>query len=72
VVHTELSSFYVLNKIGLKDEVFLGSEPLALGNINAAVKKVTQLKLLDRVNQKSSEPDHKKSIDLFIKSYKNS
>ncbi len=70
VIHTELSSFYILNKLGLKDKVFLGSEPLALANIYIAVKKGTHKELLDRINQKLSEPDHIKQINSLIRSYK--
>lgn len=70
VIHTELSSVYVLNKLGLKGEVFLGSEPLELGNIYIAVKKGTQKELLDRINLKLSEPAHMKKINFLIESYK--
>ena len=69
VIHSELSAVYVLNKLGLEDEVFLGSEPLALGNIHIAVKKGAQKELLNRFNLKLSEPDHVKEINLLIESY---
>jgi len=70
VIHTELSAVYVLNKLGLKDKVFLGSEPLELGNIYIAAKKGTQKELLDRISQKLSEPEHMKRISSLIESYK--
>lgn len=70
VIHTELSSVYVLNKLGLNDKVFLGSEPLVLGNIYIAVRKGTQKELLDRFNLKLKEPSHLKEIKLLINSYK--
>ena len=41
VIHSELSAVYMLDKLGLKDKVFLASEPLALGDIHIAVKKGT-------------------------------
>lgn len=70
VIHSELSAAYVLNKLALKDKVFLASEPLALANIHIAVKKGTQKELLDRINKKLSDPEHIKKIKLLIKSYK--
>lgn len=69
VIHSELSAIYVINKLGLKDKVFLASEPLALGNIHIAVKKGTKKALLDRINQKLSDPEHIKKINHLIKSY---
>lgn len=69
VVHTELSAVYVLNKLALKDKVFLASEPLALGNIHMAVKKGSHKELLHKFNQKLREPTHKKTINRLIKSY---
>jgi polar amino acid transport system substrate-binding protein len=70
VIHTELSAAYVLNKLGLQDEVFLGSEPLELGDIYIAAKKGSQKKLLDRINLKLNEPDHIKKMNILIRSYK--
>ncbi len=69
VIHSELSSVYMLDKLGLKDKVFLASEPLVLGDIHIAVKKGTHKELLDKINQKLSEPEHKKAINRLIKSY---
>ncbi len=69
VVHSELSAAYVLDKLGLKDKVFLASEPLALGDIHIAVKKGTHKELLARINQKLTEPAHRKAINLLIKNY---
>jgi len=71
VIHSELSADYVLNKLKLKDEVFLGSEALEIGNIYFAVKKGTHKRLLDRINKKLIDPDHKKKIDALIRSYRN-
>ena len=70
VIHSELSAFYVLNKLGLSDKVFLASEPLALVNIRMAVKKGTQKELLDRINQKLSDLEHIKEINSLISHYK--
>jgi len=70
VIHSELSAVSVINKLGLEDEIFLGSEPLDLGNIHIAVKKGTQKALLDRINRKLSEPAHQKSIKSLIERYK--
>ncbi len=70
VIHSELSAVYVLNKLGLNDEVFLGSEPLELGNIHFAVKKGTHKDLLNRINLKLSEPSHLKKINALVESYK--
>jgi len=70
VIHSELSATYILNKLGLKDEVFLGSKPLEFGNIYFAVKKGSHKKLLDRINRKLAEPDHIKEINALIDSYK--
>ena len=70
VVHSELSAVYVLNKLGLKDKIFLGSEPLTLGNIYFAVKKGTKKELLDRINLKLKDPEHLKEINILIESYK--
>jgi len=69
VVHSELSSAYVIEKSGFKDKVFLASEPLELGNIHIAVKKGTHKELLNKINKKLSEPEHIKKINLLIKSY---
>jgi len=71
VIHSELSADYILNKLGLKDEVFLGSKALEIGNIYFAVKKGTHKRLLDRINKKLIDPDHKKKIDALIRSYRN-
>lgn len=70
VIHPELSAVYVLNQLGLKDKVFLVSEPLALGNIHIAVKKGTQKELLNRINQKLSEPEYIKKINFLVENYK--
>jgi polar amino acid transport system substrate-binding protein len=70
VIHSELSSIYLLNKLGLNDKVFLASEPLALVDIRIAVKKGTQKELLDLINQKLSEPEHIKAISRLIELYK--
>lgn len=70
VIHSELSAVYVLNKLGLKDKIFLASKPLALADIRIAVKKGTQKELLERINQKLSEPEHIKAINSLIESYK--
>jgi ABC-type amino acid transport substrate-binding protein len=70
VIHSELSAVYVLNELGLKDKVFLASEPLVLANIRIAVKKGTQKELLGRINKKLSEPEHIKAINLLIEHYK--
>jgi len=70
VIHSELSAAYVLSRLGLQEKVFLASEPLALVNIRLAVKKGTQKQLLDRINQKLSEPAHIKEINGLIKNYK--
>ncbi|KGJ91926.1 substrate-binding periplasmic protein [Colwellia psychrerythraea] len=69
VIHSELSAAYVLDKLGLKDKIFLVSKPLALGNIHLAVKKGTHKELLVRINKKLSEPEHIKAINLLIKNY---
>jgi len=69
VVHSELSAVYTLNKLGLADKVFLASEPLALVDIRIAVQKGTQKKLLDRINQKLSEPEHIRQINFLVKNY---
>jgi len=69
VIHSELSAVYVLDKLGLKDKVFLASEPLVLGDIHIAVKKGTHKELLARINQKLTEPAHIKAINLLIKNY---
>lgn|GEM_PF-1414764 len=71
VIHSELSTDYILNKLKLKDEVFLGSEALEIGNIYFAVKKGTHKTLLDRINKKLADPDHIREIDALIDSYKN-
>jgi len=71
VIHTELSTYYILNKLGLLDAVFLGSEPLDLGDICFAVKKGTRKNLLARINQKLNEPSHMREINKLIESYKN-
>jgi polar amino acid transport system substrate-binding protein len=70
VIHSELSAFYILNKLGLKDKVFLASEPLSLGNIYIAVKKGTNKELLKKINKKLSEPKHIKAINVLIEKYK--
>jgi polar amino acid transport system substrate-binding protein len=70
VIHSELSTFYTLNKLGLKDKIFIASETLTLENIHIAVKKGTQKELLDRINQKLKEPEHIKKINLLIENYK--
>jgi len=70
VIHSELSTTYILNKLGLKDEVFLGSKALDIGNIYFAVKKGTHKILLDRINKKLADPDHTKEINSLIDSYK--
>jgi len=70
VIHPELSAVYVLNKLGLKDKVFLASKPLLLGNIHIAVKKGTHKKLFERFNKKLSEPEHRKKINLLIENYR--
>lgn len=70
VIHSELSTMYALNKLGLKDKVFLASEPLTLGDIRMAVKKGTQKELLDKINQKLSDPEHIHAIKYLIKKYK--
>ena len=70
VIHTELSAAYLVNKLGLQNEVFLGSEPLELGDVYIAAKKGSQKKLLDRINLKLTEPDHIKKINILIRSYK--
>jgi polar amino acid transport system substrate-binding protein len=70
VIHSELSAFYLMNKLGLNDKVFLASEPLALVDIRIAVKKGTQKELLERINQKLSDPEHIKAINTLIKNYK--
>jgi polar amino acid transport system substrate-binding protein len=70
VIHSEMSAIYLLNKLGLKDKVFLASEPLALVDIRIAVKKGTQKELLDLINQKLSEPEHIEAINRLIELYK--
>lgn len=70
VIHPELSVIYVLNKLGLRDKVFLASEPLALGNIHIAARKGTHKELLEKFNKKLSEPEHIKAINLLIRNYK--
>jgi len=70
VIHSELSAFYVLNKLGLKGDVFLATEPLALADIRIAVKKGTQKDLLVKFNQKLKEPAHLEKINALIESYK--
>lgn len=70
VIHSELSSAYMLKKLGLKNEVFLGSEPLSLGSIHFAVKKGTQAALIERINAKLNEVEHQRSIELLVDSYK--
>ena len=70
VIHSELSVIYVLKRLGLKEKVFLASEPLELGNIYIAVKKGTQKALLDKINQKLSEPEHIKAMNFLIEEYK--
>jgi ABC-type amino acid transport substrate-binding protein len=69
VIHSELSAVYLLDNLGLKDKIFLASEPLVLGDIHIAVKKGTHKGLLNKINQKLSEPEHKKAINSLIKSY---
>jgi len=69
VIHSELSAVYVLNQLGLKDKIFLASEPLALSNIHIAVKKGTQKELLDRFNKKLNEPEHIKKINFLIENH---
>jgi len=70
VIHTELSSRYILNKLGLTNEVFLGSKPLELGDIYFAGKKGANQELLEGINQKLNDPDHQKKIELLIENYK--
>lgn len=69
MVHSELSAIYIINKLGLNDKVFLASEPLALANIHIAVKKGTQKKLLEKINQKLKEPKHIEKINIIISNY---
>lgn len=69
VVHSELSAVYILNKLSLKNKIFLASEPLALANVHIAVKKGTQKELLVKINQKLNESAHIKKIDTLIKNY---
>jgi len=70
VIHSELSATYILNELELKDEVFLVSKALEIGNIYFAVKKGTHKTLLDRINQKLADPDHVKEMNFLIDSYK--
>lgn len=69
MVHSELSTAYMTNKLGLNDKVFLASKPLALADIHFAVKKGTHKNLLTSINAKLKDPKHINKLSLLIQSY---
>ncbi len=70
VIHTELSSVYLINLLGLADKITLGSEPLELAEIRIAVKKGTHQKLIEKFNLKLKDPEHIKKLNALSESYR--
>ncbi|MCJ8311971.1 MAG: transporter substrate-binding domain-containing protein [Pseudomonadales bacterium] len=70
VIHTNLSSFYIINKLGLESNVFIGSIPLDLVNIRIAVRKGTYKDLIKKFNSKLNEQEHKNKLAVLIDRYK--
>jgi len=70
VIHTELSSLYIIDRLGLTDKITLGSLPLALSKIRIAVKKGTHQKLIEQFNLKLKDPKHIRKINALIEHYR--
>ena len=70
VIHTNLSSFYIINKLGLESDVFIGSVPMELVNIRIAVRKGTYKDLIKRFNSKLNEQEHKNKLAVLIDRYR--
>ncbi len=70
VIHSELSSVYIINHLGLTDKITLGSEPLELAEIRIAVKKGTNQKLIEKFNLKLKDTEHIKKINALSESYR--
>lgn len=71
MVHSELSTVYMTNKLGISEKVFLGSKPLALADIHFATQKGTNKDLLNKINKKLTDPKHLKQIQQLVKTYQN-
>ena len=70
VIHTELSSLYIIDRLGLTDKITLGSLPLSLSKIRIAVKKGTHQKLIEKFNLKLKDPKHIRKINALIEQYR--